>query len=92
MLKSNFVITKKRVYVGAQNCQLFNPTTHLLYANLTQYQLKCLIFKPEVNYFNASILVSNEYGRSLAAPNTFYVSPDDNLYNFQTYAGQYIYI
>ena len=51
----------------------------------------CLANRPEINYFNASILVNNQYGRSLVNPNRFYVSPNDNLYNFQTYA-RIIYI
>ena len=46
----------------------------------------CNADRPEINYFNATILVNNQYGRSLVSPNKFYVSPNDNLYNFQTYA------
>jgi hypothetical protein len=46
----------------------------------------CKANKPEINYFNASIIISNQYGRSLVSSNKFYVSPNDNLYNFQTYA------
>lgn len=57
-----------------------------MYANLTQNSLVCKEYKPEINYFNASMLVSNEYGRSLVSSTAFYVSPEDTLYNFQTYA------
>lgn len=51
----------------------------------------CKVTKPEINYFNASILVNNQYGRSLVSPNKFYVSPNDNLYNFQTYARKFFF-
>ena len=46
----------------------------------------CQLPRPEVNYYNASILVSNEYGRSLVSPSQFFVAPNDTLYNYQTYA------
>lgn len=59
-----------------------------MFANLTQNKLECKANKPEVSYFNASMLVSNEFGRSLVSSSSFYVSPDDSLYNFQTYAGK----
>jgi len=42
----------------------------------------CKANKPEINYFNASIIISNQYGRSLVSSNKFYVSPNDNLYKF----------
>ena len=48
--------------------------------------MTCLLNKPEVNYYNASILVNTQYGRSLSDPKKFYVSPDDSLFNYQTYA------
>ncbi len=51
--------------------------------------MTCQVIKPEVNYYKASILVTNQYGRSLASPNTFFVAPDENVYNFQTYAGNF---
>ena len=50
----------------------------------------CQLKKPEVSYFNASILVNNQYGRSLAVPTTYLVSPNDNLYHFQTYARKFL--
>ena len=46
----------------------------------------CQLQKPEVNSFNATILVNNGYGRSLQSPALFLVSADDSLFNFQTYA------
>lgn len=49
----------------------------------------CQLQKPEVNYFKSTILVSNEFGRSVASANMLYVSPDENLYHFQTYAGNW---
>ena len=76
-----------RVYFGGQQCEIVDPFTNEFYFNLTQYQLICRLNKPEISFYNASILVSNDFGRSLSAASTFYVSPDENIYNFQTYAG-----
>jgi hypothetical protein len=42
-----------------------------------------------VGYYKASLLVSNQYGRSVTAENIFYISPDENVYNFQTFARIY---
>ncbi len=77
---------KLRVYFGGQICELFDPNTNALYYNLTQYSMECKINRPEINYYNASILVSNQYGRSMVRPDYFYVAPNDTLYNYQTYA------
>jgi hypothetical protein len=35
------------------------------------------------------MLVTNEYGRSLASPNLYRISAQENLYTFQSYAGLY---
>jgi len=48
--------------------------------------MTCRLDKPEIGYFTASILVTNEFGRSQASSNLFFVSPNQKLYNFQTYA------
>jgi hypothetical protein len=40
----------------------------------------------QVDKFNVTMLVSNEFGRSLTSANQFLVSSDEVLYNFQTYA------
>ena len=59
------------------------------FANVTQNSLTCQANKPEISYFNVSMLVSNQYGRSVVSPSAFLVSPDDSLYNFQTFASKY---
>lgn len=57
--------------------------------------MRCRLDKPEVNYFRASIIVTNEYGRSMLLRNKdgerrvlLYVAPNERLYNFETYAGK----
>ena len=57
------------------------------YTELTQNQMTCLNSAVQVGYFNASILVSNSFGRSLPAANIYLVSPNQVLYNYQSYAG-----
>ena len=54
--------------------------------------LYCNLEKPEVAYYKATILVTNQYGRSLALPNIFFVGPDQSIYNFETYAGKWLQI
>ena len=67
---------------------IINIFNYLLrFQNVTSTSLVCQLNKPEVNYFNSSMLVNNDFGRSITSSNLFYVSPDQNLYNFQTYAG-----
>ena len=39
--------------------------------------------------FNVSMLVTNEYGRSLVSANLYRVSADEKLYNFQSYASTF---
>lgn len=75
-----------RVYVGGQQCQLIDPTTNELFQNVHRSHMKCRLDKPEIGYFRASMLVTNEYGRSKNLDKMSYVSPDENVYNFQTYA------
>lgn len=48
--------------------------------------MKCKLEKAEVGYFIASMLVTNEYGRSVTNPDIFYVAPNQKLYNFQSFA------
>jgi hypothetical protein len=45
-----------------------------------------------IGIFNVSMLVTNEYGRSLINPNLYRVSATGDLYTFQSYAGLYISI
>ena len=51
--------------------------------------MSCALNKPEVGYFKSNILVTNQYGRSLASPTLYYVSPDENVYNFETFARRF---
>jgi hypothetical protein len=41
----------------------------------------------KIGVFNVSMLVTNQYGRSLVSPNLYRVSANENLYTFQSYAG-----
>ena len=50
--------------------------------------MKCKLNKAEVNYFLGSMMVSNEFGRSRTNQMINYISPDENIFNFQTYAGK----
>lgn len=75
-----------RVYVGGQQCQLIDPTTSELFTQVKRKYMKCRLDKPEIGYFRASMLITNEYGRSINDEKMSYVSPDENVYNFQTFA------
>ncbi len=48
--------------------------------------MRCRLDKPEIGYFTVSMLVNNEFGRSKTSSKLLFVSPDQKLYNFQTYA------
>ncbi len=37
--------------------------------------------------FNATMIISQDYGRSVIANTEYYITPDENVYNLQTYAG-----
>ncbi len=52
----------------------------VLYMNNKKIRLK-------IGVFNVSMLVTNQYGRSLVSPNLYRVSANENLYTFQSYAG-----
>lgn len=77
-----------RLYIGGSQCQMINTTSSELFREVTQSKVYCRIEKAEVGYFRASMLVSNQYGRADTSQYIFYVSPDENLYNFQSYAGK----
>lgn len=74
-----------RIYFGGQICNLIDPTTNDLYQNVTQNELVCRFEGKEINYFNSTILVSEEFGRSKIVPQNFFVSPDEQIYNFNSY-------
>jgi hypothetical protein len=44
-------------------------------------------FHMSIGIFNASMLVTNQYGRSLVSSNLYRVSANEKLYHFQSYAG-----
>ncbi|CAF0814130.1 unnamed protein product, partial [Brachionus calyciflorus] len=75
-----------RIYFGGQTCNLMNPLTNDVYQNLTTDTLVCKLEGHEVNLFNATVLVSEEFGRSQSPPSLFYISPNDKIYNFMTYS------
>ncbi|RMZ96657.1 Fibrocystin-L [Brachionus plicatilis] len=75
-----------RIYFNGQLCNLINPDTNLVYQNLTTDSLVCKLEGHEVNVYNATVLVSEEYGRSLTSPTIFYITADEQIYNFESYA------
>lgn len=66
---------------------MINSTSNELFQEVTSNFIRCQVENVEVGYFRASMLVSNQYGRALTSLAISYVSPDENVYNFQTYAG-----
>ena len=52
--------------------------------------MTCNIVNNVVGPLNATILVDSQYGRSKAASNLFYVTPDEQIYNFEAYARIYL--
>lgn len=44
----------------------------------------------QVGLFNVSMLVNNEFGRSLQSSSMFYATPDEKLYNYQAYPSNLI--
>ena len=57
---------------------------------MTANYLKCKLQGNTVAIFNASLLVSQDNGRSVSDPSTYLVTPDELIYNFQTYAGLFV--
>ncbi|CAF3431137.1 unnamed protein product [Rotaria sp. Silwood1] len=75
-----------RIYLGGHLCNMINPVTGDTYDNVTDTSLKCNFEGTEVGIFNLSMLVTNEYGRSLINSNLYRVSAMGDLYAFQSYA------
>lgn len=73
--------------MGAQQCEMLDRTTGELFQGVERTKLRCQVNKPEIGYFNASVLVTNNYGRTLPSLDTFQVSPNNDLFMFQTHAG-----
>ncbi len=57
------------------------------YELVTEYMVRCKNQNQEVGFFNLTMLVSEEYGRSQTLSSTYYVSPDEKIYNVERYAG-----
>jgi hypothetical protein len=55
--------------------------------DLTKNNLKCKLKGSSIGNYNVSLLVDEGNGRSDAANTTYYVSPDESIYNYQSYAG-----
>ncbi|CAF3592631.1 unnamed protein product [Rotaria sordida] len=75
-----------RIYVGGHLCNVIDQSTGSIYTNVTSTSLTCKFEDNEVGLFNISMIVTNEYGRSLTSSNLYRVSADENLYTFQSYA------
>lgn len=48
--------------------------------------MTCKLTGFEVDVYNATILVSEQYGRSLASRNSYLISRDEKFYNFRSFA------
>ena len=59
---------------------------------MTANYLLCKLQGSTVGLFNGSLIVSQDNGRSIADSSTFLVTPDELIYNFQTYAGNKVKI
>ncbi|CAF4278058.1 unnamed protein product, partial [Rotaria magnacalcarata] len=75
-----------RIYIGGQLCNMVNPFTGANYSEVTDTSLQCNFDSDEVGIFNISMIVTNEYGRSMVPSNLYRVSATNQLYVFQTYA------
>lgn len=49
----------------------------------------CGLVNDVVGPLNATILIDSQYGRSVSASNIYYVTPDEQIYNFEAYARKY---
>ena len=62
----------------------------LRYQNYTKNLFYCKLDNSEVGVFNTSLLVSEEYGRSVVDSSMYYVTPDEKIYNYQSFAGEFM--
>ena len=65
---------------------MIDPKTNSLYKEITSNNLTCRLGGTEVNVYNFSMLINEQFGRSKMPPSTYLVSPDEKIYNFQTYS------
>ena len=52
---------------------------------MTQNSFICKLEGAEVNYLNGTIIVDQDFGRSLVDGSDFLVSGEEKIYNFMTY-------
>jgi hypothetical protein len=62
---------------------------NIRYGAFSQNSLTCGLVNTVVGPLNATLLVDSQYGRSLAAPNLYYVTPDEQIYNYEAYARKF---
>ena len=62
----------------------------LSYSNFTQKALTFNLVNTFVGPLNATILVDSQYGRSQAARSLYYVTPTEQIYNYEAYARKYL--
>ncbi|CAM2722167.1 unnamed protein product [Rotaria socialis] len=74
-----------RIYMGGQLCNVINPITGANYSEVTDTNLQCNFDSNEVGIFNISMIVTNEYGRSMVRSDLYRISATGQYYNFQTY-------
>ena len=65
-----------------------DPATNALYTNISATLLKCKLKGQTIGLFNGTMIVSEDFGRSYSDPSAFLVTPDEEIYNFQTFSGE----
>ncbi|CAF1349598.1 unnamed protein product, partial [Rotaria sp. Silwood1] len=68
--------------MGGQICNVINPITGANYSEVTDSNLLCNFDSNEVG----TMIVTNEYGRSMVRSDLYRISATGQFYNFQTYA------
>ena len=63
----------------------------LSYSTFTQKALTCNLVNTVVGPLNATLLVDSQNGRSQAARSLYYVTPNEQIYNYEAYARKYLY-
>ena len=72
-----------------ENVYFFNLISYTAYTYSPLSQLSCSLDTYEVGRFNATILFSSWFGRSIAAPELNHISPDGTIYNFEAFARKF---
>ncbi|XP_069478235.1 fibrocystin-L-like [Ambystoma mexicanum] len=76
----------KRVYVGGSPCELLKPNSDEPYG-LSTDTVTCKMSGSYVGHHNVSLIVDQDYGRSLASSSSYFISSLNKLSMFQTFAG-----